>query len=68
MQAGMWIVAIDIAGDIDVMFVPRCTWSELDRLPAHTPEFGEDGWYADDFANPAIYETVYTFYTTDWGM
>lgn len=57
----MWIVAIDIAGDFDVCFIPWMTMAELDALPANCPEFGENGWFAEDFANPNIYTDVFVF-------
>ncbi len=54
----MWIVAQDILGDFDVMFVP---FTPYDLLRDDVPEFGEHGWTAADFDNPDLYVAVWTF-------
>lgn len=58
----MWIIAVDLLGEFDVMFVPRMPYDAMVDLPDGVPEFGEGGWSVDDFSNPELYVAVYCYF------
>lgn len=51
------IVATDILGDVERMVIPYPEWESLEFDKMDIP-FGGNGWTADDFANPEIYQSV----------